>query len=153
MTTISQDILKDRRQFFIDKVKAPIMKALIILANRYPEPTRENVKDPYALTWIDIWDKFFEMENNLGRLPLFKAIRKVQICEPGHDPYYRDRMLVITELYLEAIIEGKVKPRSPDHPQDCWKVDPNQRGLGYEFMKMCYYYPAFREKMKEELNA
>ena len=153
MTTISQDILKDRRQFFVDKVKKPLMKALITLANRYPEPTRENVKDPYALAWIDIWDKFFEMEDNPGRLPLFKAIRKVMICEPGHDPYYRDRELVILELLFEAVLEGKVKPRSLDHPQDCWKVDPNKRGLGYKFMLNCFYHPEFREKMKEELNA
>ena len=152
MTTISQDILKDRRQFFINKVKAPIMKALITLANRYPEPTRENVKDPYALAWIEIFDKFFEMEDNPGREPLFRAIKRVKICEPGHDPYYRDRELVILELLLEAILEGKVKPRSLDHPQDCWKIDPNKRGLGYRFMLNCFYYPEFREKMKEELK-
>ena len=152
VTNIQKDILKTRRQYYIDKVKAPLMNAIITFANLFAAPNKHNVSDPYALAWIDIWDKFFEMEDNPGRDALFRAIERVMICEPGHDPYYRDRMLVITELYLEAILEGRVKPRSPDHPQDYWKVDPNKRGLGYELMKKCYYYPDFRQRMKELLK-
>src|SRR3990167_2775069 len=147
-TNVTKVILKDKRKYFIDKVKAPLLKAIVTLANRYPVPNKYNISDPFALAWIDIWDKFFEMEDNPGREPLFRAIERVGICEPGHDPYYRDRMLVLAELFLEAIMDGKIKPRSLDHPEDCWKVDPNKRGHGYDFMMKCFYYPEFREKLK-----
>ncbi len=114
------------------------MKALIVLAGRYPEPTRENTAYPNPHSWIDIWDRFFEMEDNPQREPLFRAIRKVHIatCE---DSYYRDRMNVLLELWLEEVFKGNWKPRSLDHPTECWKVDPNIRGKGYEFLKDKYY--------------
>ena len=146
---IQKDILKTRRQYFIDKVKKPFLDTLIMLANLYPIPTRDNLNDPFARVWIDIFEKFFEMEDNSSREGLFRAIERIMICEPGHDPYYRDRILVIAELFLEAVMAGKVKPRSLDHPQDCWKVDPNKRGRGYEFMKACYFYQNDKEKIKE----
>ena len=151
-TSVAQDILKDRRQYFADKVKKPFMDTLVALANLYPKPTKKNVSDPFALVWIDVWDEFFQMEDNPGREPLFRAMERVMICEPGHDPYYRDRELVILELLFKAVLEGKVKPRSPDHPLDCWKVDPNKMGIGYEFMKACFYYPEFRENLKKILE-
>jgi len=139
MSSLSRDILKDRRQYFIDKVKAPIIKALVTLAGRYPEPTLENVTYPNDKVWIRVWDKFFWLENNPGRLSLFQAIRKVMIGEPAHDPYYRDRMQVILEFWLDEVLEGNWKPRSLDHPTECWK-NPNVRGKGYEFLKERYYH-------------
>lgn len=145
VTNLSRFMLKEQRQYVIDKVKAPIMKALIILANRYPEPTMENVSHPNDKAWIRIWDKFFQMEDNYMREDLFKAIRKVSICEPAHDPYYRDRRDVLLELWLEEVLKGNWKPRSLDHPNSNWKVDPNVRGIGYEFMKDRYYH---KEKYK-----
>lgn len=143
---IREIILKEKRQYFIDKVKAPIIKALIILANRYPEPTKENAVYPNDKVWLRVWDKFFEMEDNPGREPLFKAIRKVMICEPHHDTYYADRMNVLLELWLDEVLEGNWKPRSRDYPNYCWKADPNIRTAGYEFLKDKYYHsPKYQE--------
>lgn len=149
VTDVTRFILKERRQYFIDKVKAPIRKALVILADRYPEPTMDNVTHPNDKVWLRIWGRFFQMEDNPGREPLFKAIRKVSICEPAHDPYYRDRQQVILEEWLTEVLEGHWKPRSLDHPESNWKVDPNVRGLGYQLLKTCYYYPELREKIKK----
>lgn len=132
-------MVKDSRQYIIEKVKAPIMKALVILAGRYPEPTKENTFHPNTHTWIDIWSKFFEMEDNPQRESLFKAISKVHIAECEHDIYYRDRMNVLLELWLEEVFKGNWKPRSLDHPSECWKVDPNVRGKGFEFLQQCYH--------------
>ena len=146
---IRNEILRTRRGFFIEKVKAPLMKALITLSNRYPEPTLENVDIPNDKVWLGVWDRFFEMEDNPGRLPLFKAIKRVMIGEQHHDIYYRDRMQVLLELWLEEVLKGNWKPRSLDHPNEYWKVDPNKRGLGYEFMKGCYYYPSFRVNLRK----
>ena len=151
MDGLTRWMLRDNRQYVIDKVKAPLMKALIILAGRYPEPTFENTTHPNDHVWLRVWDRFFQMEDNPGRDALFKAIRKVTICEPAHDPYYRDRIQVILELWLEEVLKGNWKPRSLDHPQDCWK-EPNKRGDGYKFMLNCFSHPEVREVIKKCLK-
>ena len=149
MVTLSQIVLRDRRQFFTEKVQAPMMKALTILANRYPEPTIENCKHPNSLVWLRVWDRFLSMEDNPGRIGLWQAIKRVFIGKSVEvDPYYRDREQVFHELWLEEVLAGNWKPRSLDHPQDCWKVDPNIRTTGYELLKNCFYYPEFRESLK-----
>jgi hypothetical protein len=80
------------RQYIIKKVKAPLMKVLIIMAGRLPEPTKENCTNPNSHILLDIRDRFFDLENNPGREPLFRAIFKIAICEYEHDPYYGYRM-------------------------------------------------------------
>lgn len=134
---ITQFMLKVNREAII-KVKACLTKALIQLAMRYPEPTLENVLHPNSKVLIGMWDKFFKMEDNQGRESLFKAIRRVSVDEHEHDPYYRDRMQVFFELWLEEVLKGNWKPRSFDHPWECWKND--YRGIGYEFLKDKYYH-------------
>jgi len=138
VANVKEFMLKERRQYVIEKVKAPIMKALIVLANRLPEPTMQNTFHPNTHVWLSIWDKFFEMEDNPNRESLFKAISRVQIAETEHDIYYRDRMNVLLELWLDEVLKGNWKPRSLDHPNECWKVDPNVRGDGFEFMSSRY---------------
>ena len=138
--SLSKIILKDQRQYFIDKVKASLMKAIIILARRYPEPTKQNTFHPNSHVWIDILGKFLEMEDNPSRERLFEGARNVWVGEHETDPYYRDREQVIFELWLEEVLKGNWKPRSLDHPSECWKVDPNIRGKGYEFLAERYYH-------------
>jgi len=148
--TLSHEILKNRRQYYIEKVQAPLMKALVTLAFRYPEPTEQNVSHPNAKLWLRVWNKFLEMEDNPGRHALFEAIKRVFVGKSVEiDPYYRDREQVIHELWLDEVLEGHWKPRSPDQPPDCWKADSNERGIGYEFLKTMYYYPEIREKIKD----
>ena len=144
-------MLQDQRQYVIDKFKKPLMKTLIILANRLPEPTKQNTNHQNTDVLIDVWDKFLEMEDNPGRLPLFKAARKVDICEPCHDPYYRDRKQVYFELWLDEVLAGNWKPRPPSYPMDCWKADSDVRGPGFAFLKKCFESPEFREQLKEIL--
>lgn len=137
---LSDWMLKEQRQYVIDKIKKPIMKALVILANRLPEPTNENTILPNTQTMIRIWDKFLSMEDNAGREPLFKALKKVTVSEHEHDRYYKDRMQVWFELWMEEVLMGNWKPRSLGHPDSCWKADPDKRGIGYEFLKDKYYH-------------
>ena len=131
-------MVKDARQYIIEKVKAPILKALVILAKRYPEPTRENTFHPNTHVLMDIWDKFLAMEDNTDRLSLFRAIRKIWIAECEHDIYYRDRDNVLQELWLEEVLKGNWRPRFIHHPNTDWKEDRDVRGAGYEFMKEHY---------------
>lgn len=89
-SALTKEILFYRRNYFKNKVKEPLMKALVwafdkrartnpILdriklfmavwnvmqtVNRYPEPTRDNCHYPLVLGLMDIWDEFFKWEDN-----------------------------------------------------------------------------------------
>ncbi|KKL20728.1 hypothetical protein LCGC14_2452550, partial [marine sediment metagenome] len=79
------------RDYIIDQVKKPLMKAIIVLANRYPEPTRENCINSNSHILLDIQDEFLTYEDHKGRRDLFKAIFRILIGEYEHDPYYHYR--------------------------------------------------------------
>lgn len=90
-------MLYHKRWYVIDKIKKPLMKAITILASRYPEPTKDHTQLPRTHILIDIQDRFFELENNPGRDALFRAMWKMFIIEYEHDPYYQRRIDWIVE--------------------------------------------------------
>ncbi len=137
---LSKIMLQDQRQYVIDKIKKPIMKALIVLANRLPEPTIENTQHPNTHAWIRVIDRFLEMEDNPREEQIYRAIKRLFVDEHEHDIYQRDRINVIMELWLEEVFKGNWKPRSLDHPNLGWKVDPNIRGEGFKFLQDRYYH-------------
>lgn len=118
--TLANDILRDRREYFISKVKKPIMKALTILADRYPEPTKENCRKHNSHVLMDIWNEFFEHEDNRGREPLFRALMKLSVAEYEHDAYYSQRIDWFLEKLLEKYQSGEWWPKKPWVPAGCW---------------------------------
>jgi len=110
-------LMQPMRQYVIDKIKAPMLKAIVALASKYPKPTRENVVKINTLTLLDIRDKFFEYEDNPGRKALFEAIWQIFIVEYEHDIYYRHRI----DWVLEEITKSDWKPRPLGHPDKCWR--------------------------------
>ncbi len=131
-------MLKDKRQYVIDKINIPLIKFVLFIAKRITEIIKENTKHPNTHVWIDVWDRF-EKEND-GRVDVFKALRRIWLYKNEVDGFYRDRVNRILELWLEEVFKGNWKPRSLDHPSICWKVDPNIRGKGYEFLAERYYH-------------
>lgn len=130
---LSKEIIKDRRQYYINKVKTPLMRVIIKLCMRYPVPTKENCKWPNAHALIDVWCEFFQYEDNpahpdpekhpdFGREALFRAIERITICEYEHDHYYRDRMDWFVEKLVEKYLSGEWHPRMPIRPDRrvCW---------------------------------
>lgn len=105
------------RGYIINKVKKPLMKAIITLANKYPEPTRENCLHPNTHILFDIRDKFFELENNSGRKALFEAIWRMFIAEYEHDGYYRFR----SNWIYEEMNKRNWLPNPKGQPQHCWR--------------------------------
>ena len=123
----NQVLIGSMRKYIADKVKKPLMKAIATLAQRYPDPTRENCIQPNSQILFDIRDKFFEYEDNpahpdskkhpyFGREWLFEAAFKILIAEYEHDPYYRWRF----DWMLEEINKREWLPRSRI-PMECWK--------------------------------
>ena len=121
---LSHQMLRgEMRGYIIDKVKKPLMKAITVLANRYPEPTRDNCINPNSLLLLDIQDKFFEYETNFGRIGLFKAIFRIFIGEYEHDPYYRARINWFFEEIVELTMNGKWAPRGMMRPLNFWQEE------------------------------
>ncbi|KKN72884.1 hypothetical protein LCGC14_0405880 [marine sediment metagenome] len=116
----------DMREYIMHKVKAPLMKALIKFAQRYPEPTRDNIIHPNTLKLLDIQDKFFKYENNLGRNGLFRALFRIFIDEYEHDPYYHYRF----DWFLEEIVNCGWKPRPIGYPSSCWNESDDKASYG-----------------------
>ena len=104
------------RDYFIEKANRPLMKAIITLSKRYPEPTRLNCVHPNSYRLIDIRDKFFEYEDNPGRKRLFEALFRIFIVKYEHSPYFSGRM----DWALEMIDKLGWKPRALNHPVQCW---------------------------------
>lgn len=125
MSSIGRIILKEKRQYFIDMVKAPLMKVAIKLCMEYPEPTKKNTLHNNTHILIGIRDKFFEYENNAGRKPLFEAAWRIFIDEFEHDMYYRHRF----EWFIDMIKRSSWEPRIPTRPsRDMFWSEPLERG-------------------------
>ncbi len=134
------------RDYVIDKIKKPMIKALIVLANRYPEPTRDNTLNQNSHLLFDIRDKFLEYEDG-GRRELFNAIFKLLIVEYEHDPYYRSRINWVIEELVEATMDGKWLPRGENRPISCWR-EPKPFGMykGRRFKKLIVRQDSLRVK-------
>lgn len=106
------------------------MKAIKTLAQRYPDPTRDNCLQPNSQILFDIRDKFFEYEYNpenpnyptRGREALFAAAFKILIAEYEHDPYYRYRF----DWMLEQLMDSDWQPRKI-HKEHCWNEPMGER--------------------------
>ena len=148
------DMLTRRRGHFI-RVKGILMKGLVGCLNapvrnrflariflllevwrivsgilKYPEPTRENTKEPATHVLFDIWDEFFKYESNIyysptrqGRVPLYQAVRRVMVSEVEHDGDYSERVTWFLKKLAEKYVSGEWPALPPWAPTNCWK-DP-----------------------------
>jgi len=137
------DILVYRYDYFVKRVKAPLMKSInfislgkfsyvmamwhafkiIRLCMKYPEPTKDNCKNPDALVMMDIWDEFFEWEDNPYRAPFFKLVRRISVGTLEHCDYDSQRISWWLMKLTKAYMDGKWQPHLPCTPFACWK-DP-----------------------------
>lgn len=120
----------DLRQYVVEKIKAPLRKAMVTLAKRYPEPTLENLVHPNSFILLALSEKFLEYEDNPSRIDMFRAIWRMFIAEYEHDSYYRHRI----DWLVEEIANSDWKPRPLNHPDHCWK-EPQPCGGGESIIK------------------
>uniref|UniRef100_A0A6M3LIU3 Uncharacterized protein n=1 Tax=viral metagenome TaxID=1070528 RepID=A0A6M3LIU3_9ZZZZ len=137
------DILVHRRGYFKDKVKAPLMKSvdfiscgkfgycmavwhafqIVRLCMKYPEPTRENCKNPDSIVMLDTFEEFFKWERNEYRDPFFKLVRRIVVGTLEHCDYDSQRISWFLMKLTNAYMEGRWKPHLPCTPFICWN-DP-----------------------------
>lgn len=113
----------EKREFVIKKIKDPLRKLLIIVADRLPDPTHENVIRPNSHILLDIRDKFFEYDDNPSRKDLLKSVWKLFIAEYEHDPYYRYRF----DWLFEEMVKRGWMPRPCGRPLTNWN-EPDPHG-------------------------
>lgn len=119
---LTVDILSFRRQHFIDRVKAPLLKAICLLAKKYPEPTKENTCWANTHLLIDIWKKFDKYHHNDQRKELFDAVFRIFIATYEHDSYYA----FMFDWLMKELKDWKPEQREIDM-SDWWK-EPNYGG-------------------------
>ena len=104
------------RQFYIDKVNAPLYKAISILGYRYPEPTLDNVLHPNSKRLVGILEQYNLFEGNSRIKFIINAVARVVINKLEHSPNWRDRI----GFFAEELRAGEWKSRSLNHPQHDW---------------------------------
>jgi hypothetical protein len=151
-------LMKPYRWFVIKCIKDPLRKTMVSVAKRMAVgamttkkgtkvltkmmklvrdrmhrttglPTRETCKLDNTKVIFDIKDKFFERERNLDRSEMFEAAFDIAAAEVEHDGYYDSRLNVIVEDLIEAILDGRWKPRAVGRPQPPhWRENPPYGG-------------------------
>ncbi len=116
MEFLKHQINRLDREYFIEKVNKPLEKAIIILGNRFPEPTRLNCFHPNSHRLFDIRDEFFKRDNNRTKKVLLEVLFRILIAKYEHSPYYAHRF----DWFIEKINESGWKSR-PNSTQ-CWSV-------------------------------
>lgn len=112
--------MKEAIDYFVEKVNEPLVKAIIILGGRYPEPTRENTLHPNTHRLLDIRDRFFEHWKLGAREPLVKALFRILIVKYEHSPTWRNLLdWVIKEIPKDW------KPFNLSRQMKGWKGDTN----------------------------
>ena len=104
---LSYKILRtELREYVIKRVKDPLRRVLVMVANRIPEITKDNTRFKNTHTLIDIFDKFLELQHDDGRKDMFRAAFKIFLMEIEHDVYYRDRFGWFVEELIKAVLRG-----------------------------------------------
>lgn len=131
MGILIKEMLLEKRQYIIDKVKAPLMNAIVKLAMRYPEPTKDNTVFKNTHIRIEVMEEFFKNFNNDGRKPLVKAAFRILIAECEHDGFYE----FIHDWYITELLRRGWQPnrrgfpmyrywKAPLCPDSCMESDP-----------------------------
>ncbi len=117
------------RGYVINKIKAPLMKVLIMVASRLPEVTKENTTYEGTHVLMDICDKFFSYTST--REPMFRAAFKILLAEVEHDIFYRDVLHLFIEEIIKAILAGKWPARRDEEPMSYYWSNKTPKGGKY----------------------
>uniref|UniRef100_A0A6M3LPY2 Uncharacterized protein n=1 Tax=viral metagenome TaxID=1070528 RepID=A0A6M3LPY2_9ZZZZ len=105
-----------KRNYIIDKVKLPLLNAIILTASLLPKLTKDVTAEPNTHRLLEIRDKFFQCENTPSRNDFFKAIWKVLIWVYEHDGDYRYRIDWVIEQIVKIVNDGSWQPRPSNKP-------------------------------------
>ncbi len=115
-TILKHEVNAWHREYYIEKVNKPLLKAITILGNRFPEPTIDNVLHPNSKRLVEILEKYLRFEGNPYIAKIISAVARIVINKLEHSPNWRDRI----GFFAEELRAGEWKPRSYNHPENAW---------------------------------
>lgn len=144
--------LQTKRHYFMWDINLPYLDTIVSLAKKFKVlPDTGNCKKESSQAWLRIWDKF-KRHSGKVRKDLFDSIWTVFVYKNEADPVYRERGKAVTEWLVEEIIEGRFPYREDGFPADEFWIE-DERGKGFDFIKLCYESESFRTKLKELMEA
>lgn len=142
---MKDDILRVRRDYFINYIKAPVRRAAVALVTshnrfvkffflilllwkvaKYPEPTVESCHKHNSKELLRIWDKFMWYEDNpgfKGTTFIFRLLRKLSVCIYESDDYYAQRIGWLVEEVSKSVSDKSWRLLPPHQPFGCW-IEP-----------------------------
>jgi len=116
VTLLKREINSINRQYYIEKVNAPLFKAITILGNRYPTPTMENVGHPNTRRVLEILSEYNRYDTNIRRRTIINTAIRIVVSKIEHSPNWRD----VFCWWVDRLRRGEWKPRSLGHPHNDW---------------------------------
>ena len=118
MRLLKHIVNSDQREYFIEKVNAPLAKAITILGGRYPEPTCGNLVHPNSQRLLDWWVEF----NQVWDLPsllkkLTDALWRTLINKYEHSPNWRN----LLDWVMMKAGATNWKPFNPNRQMTLWR--------------------------------
>lgn len=110
MGTLIKEMLFYQRQYIIDKVKAPLMKAIIHLAMRFPKPTKDNTV--FKNTHIRLEVAEYILNNLTARGDVVEAGLRILIDECEHDGFYE----FLHDTYITELLKRGWQPNERGFP-------------------------------------
>ena len=107
----------DMREYFIEKVNAPLVKAIVILGGRYPKPTHDNVLHPNTHILIDLRDEFFKVWDTRRSERLFEALWRILIVKYEHSPGWQ----FMFDWVIMMVQKSNWKPFDFDRQMRNWR--------------------------------
>ncbi len=147
--TVGRYMLRTARQFII-KHKDIFRAAIVAYAKVLPDPIDEDgnglpVKTG-SVTKVVAWENSPVVMEIFRKFLAYCAFReemmsagaKITVDELEHDPAYRDAFLFLVEEFVEATLDGRLKPRRQNNPpESIWK-EPKPYGnfIGRRFTQL-----------------
>lgn len=113
-------MLKEHGEYVV-KVKACLLKAIITLCLRYPQPTEQNCNKPNTHFILDLEKRFFGHYTCPQRIELYRALFRLWADEYEHDDSHAKNFDYLLGELHQAILERKYKLYPPDQFTVYWK--------------------------------
>jgi len=107
----------DQRDYIIDKVNAPLLKAIVLLAGRYPKPTHENCVHPNTHILLDIEEQFFLNWVTSRSEALFRALFRIVEVKYEHSPNWRNML----DWAIMMVQRSSWKPFNSNRQMPTWR--------------------------------
>jgi len=130
MNTLIREILETKREYYADKVKKPLLKAItsigkgsfftrflvileiIRLARKYPDPSKQTTVFNNTHIILKIIEKHNKLHKNPSRRALIDIALRVLACEVEHDGYYS----FLHDWYVMELLKNEWKPERRGFP-------------------------------------